>query len=320
MTDPFYLDKYEVTNRDYRRCVAAGKCQASETDLNPYFNKPEQPVLGVTWTDAYNYCRFVDKYLPTEAQWEYAAKAGTDAPRYFELNEAGHYENLRRFQHADVFVATAPVGTFRPNPWGLHDMLGNVSEWVFDPYDMEGVDVDPFEDNTGLTFEGDRLYRYASGKATGIGPGVEGSNVRDPYNALFRAIKGGDWWKDQYTATSVNRVKSLILYSISGSDDAGIIQLANGCPRMNVFVSDTSTDPFKCSMGRIEINLSFNPHILFKPERENAMTLNQFLTSSNLWDQASINRFYALFDNAFSPEASYLLFDGVKPGFRCAKD
>lgn len=135
----FLLDKTEVTNGAYARCVDAGACRrpaflnTEESGFEPLdvFRSPDRPVVGVSHSDAETYCRFAGKRLPREAEWERAAR-GDDA-RLFPWGDT-----LPTPEQA-VFRAkvTSPVGS-RPEgvgPYGHLDLAGNVWEWVADPYD-----------------------------------------------------------------------------------------------------------------------------------------------------------------------------------------
>jgi formylglycine-generating enzyme required for sulfatase activity len=132
---PAYLiDRTEVTRGDYHRCEGAGVC-TSPRPLDARFRDPRQPIVGVSWHQARAYCAWARGRLPTEAEWEKAARGpqgrmfpwGDEYPNgtravYGRREETGHPD---------------PVGS-RPrgdSPYGLHDMAGNVWEWVESPYD-----------------------------------------------------------------------------------------------------------------------------------------------------------------------------------------
>ena len=114
--DAFYIDKYEVTNAQFEQFQAHERHWQSPCD--------DCPVTKVSWFSAGKYCKFKSKRLPTEAEWEKAAKGGvTEDPAPLVLY-AWIFGNSDNHTH--------PVGQKRPNGYGLYDMLGNVREWVED--------------------------------------------------------------------------------------------------------------------------------------------------------------------------------------------
>src|SRR5262249_29055357 len=116
----FWLGQKEVTLGAYRRVAGARgmKVPSGDDDL---------PVTGMNWADAKKFCAAVGGRLPTEAEWEYAARGGTAEPYYGTPASIAWYgEETRGLPH--------PGGTKAPNAFGLHDMLGNVAEWVLDRY------------------------------------------------------------------------------------------------------------------------------------------------------------------------------------------
>ena len=148
----YWIDRTEVTNAQYRKCVEAGACREPEC---PYswghesaYNAPDHPVVCVSWYDARAYAAWVGGWLPTEAEWEKAAR-GTDGRIYpwgdeFDGNRLNYCD--RNCTKGDIdtsvddgYVVTAPVGSYLSgtSPYGALDMAGNVWEWVADWYDAE---------------------------------------------------------------------------------------------------------------------------------------------------------------------------------------
>jgi formylglycine-generating enzyme required for sulfatase activity len=146
--DAFWIDQTEVTNEQYNRCVTAGLCAQSRLANNSSFNAPAQPVVGVTWLDAVTYCRWAGGQLPSEAQWEYAAR-GPENRIYpwgdlfngglVNFCDANCSADWRNENFDDGFGLTAPVGSYPGGAsWlGAFDMAGNVWEWTADWYDPD---------------------------------------------------------------------------------------------------------------------------------------------------------------------------------------
>ncbi len=141
----FYLDTHEVTYGEYKACEKEGRCGKGGPNYRD-FDNPRQPINGVSWFNAKGYCEAHGKRLPTEAEWEKAAR-GTDGRLYPWGDEPATCERAviqdsrgrscgkkqRSRTHADV-GRPEPVGTRPPNPYGLYDMAGNAWEWVADWY------------------------------------------------------------------------------------------------------------------------------------------------------------------------------------------
>lgn len=141
----FYIDKYEVTNEHYQRCVAAGFCKDpslltdyAETifDQGRKWYRDDKmknfPVVGITWRQASTYCQWAGKRLPLAAEWEKAAR-GTDGRKYPWGNKwDGKKANWDEGGKIDGFKKLAPAGSFPDgaSPYGVMDMSGNAREWV----------------------------------------------------------------------------------------------------------------------------------------------------------------------------------------------
>lgn len=145
--DSFDLDVYEVTNKKYRECVTDGVCQPPSEDKSmdrfrtPYYSNvfyDDFPVVYVSWNDAKSYCGWRNARLPTEAEWEYAARGGQNGKLYpWGDDEPVCTPNTVNGANGTCFVNdTSKVGVFGPNNYGLYDMAGNVWEWVEDWYEL----------------------------------------------------------------------------------------------------------------------------------------------------------------------------------------
>jgi formylglycine-generating enzyme required for sulfatase activity len=151
----FWIDQHEVTNGDYQKCVAAQQCEAPASgysDRHPdgYYNNPEfanYPVAYVGWAEADRYCRWAGKRLPTEAEWEKAAR-GTDG-RSFPWGNT--YDPARVTSSFNLELVTTAVDRHPDgaSPYGAVDMAGNVWEWVADWYAEDTYTRSPRVNPTG---------------------------------------------------------------------------------------------------------------------------------------------------------------------------
>jgi formylglycine-generating enzyme required for sulfatase activity len=154
ITKPFYLGVTEVTQEQYERVM--GENPSKRRD-------PQHPVAEVSWKDAMAFCRRLSEKeaktyrLPTEAEWEYACRAGSTTTWFFGAaesdlkNYAWYNENSGRTAHA--------VGQKQPNAWGLYDMTGNVWEWCADRYGKDYYEKSPENDPGGPASGSKRMYR-----------------------------------------------------------------------------------------------------------------------------------------------------------------
>ncbi|RPJ48764.1 MAG: hypothetical protein EHM19_01690 [Candidatus Latescibacterota bacterium] len=192
---PFHIDKTEVTNAEYRAF-----CEATGHDLPEFWGMdvfrsgpdfPNHPVVGVSWGDAVEYAEWRGARLPTEAEWEYAARGGLGGARY------AFGDSLRSDMYAPTGVVgdggPSPVASFPPNGFGLHDMTGNVNEWVRDRYDPGYYALSPVEDPPGPAAGTFRVFR---GAGWHTGPGCTGVAFRNAlrsnwldFNLGFRCAK-----------------------------------------------------------------------------------------------------------------------------------
>jgi formylglycine-generating enzyme required for sulfatase activity len=162
--DNLWMDQTEVTNEQYRKCVKADICEESRCWAGSQFNGLDQPIVCVTWHQAQTYCEWVGGRLPTEAEWEYAAR-GTTGFQYpwdnvfdgARLNYCDATCGRPRSEQAynDGQLYSAPVGNYPDGvSWcGVLDMAGNVSEWVADWYKVydQKEEINPLGPETGYS-------------------------------------------------------------------------------------------------------------------------------------------------------------------------
>ena len=142
LLDSFWIDRTEVTNAMYLRCISVDAC--APPARSSYYEKPEfaqHPAIGISWPQAQDYCNWVERRLPTEAEWEKAAR-GTDERIYPWGND------LPSIQHANFnhnLSETSDVGNFPEgaSPYGVLDMAGNAWEWVADSYQPDFYSQSP---------------------------------------------------------------------------------------------------------------------------------------------------------------------------------
>jgi formylglycine-generating enzyme len=161
ITRPFYLGATEVTRGQFRGFVDEAGYQANtEWQKTSFEQTDEHPVVNVSWNDAVAFCEWLSKKegvryrLPTEAEWEFACRAGTTT-RYSFGDDP---KNLARVGNLNG-TGTVPVGHYNPNAWGLFDMHGNVREWCSDGYAADYYKRSPVDDPTGAEGAPGRVNR-----------------------------------------------------------------------------------------------------------------------------------------------------------------
>lgn len=143
--EPFAIGKHEVTFAEWDACVAGGECNGYRPDDGSTGDRRTQPVINISWQEAQAYVSWLAKQtgkpyrLPTEAEWEYAARAGTTTPFWFGKTPStaqANYDGRTRYgpgsRIGEYRRQTVPVGSLPANPWGLYEMHGNVWELVED--------------------------------------------------------------------------------------------------------------------------------------------------------------------------------------------
>ncbi len=154
VTDAYYIDKYETSNKEYKAFMKAAGHPAPAYWDDPRLSKPEQPVVGVNWYDANSFCEWKGKRLPTEAEWERAAKGPEGHGHYpwghdLDDTKANYGQKVGKTTAVDSY----PAGV---SGYGAYNMSGNVFEWVSDWYDptyfKESPALNPQGPATGLNF------------------------------------------------------------------------------------------------------------------------------------------------------------------------
>ena len=175
--DAYFIDQYEVTNTAYKRCVDAGKCLPPIANEKSYYENSEfadYPVTYVDWGMAKTYCEWRGARLPTEAEWEKAAR-GTDRRTY----PWGEDISCDKANYGDELCVgdLSKVGSYEggKSPYGLYDMTGNALEWVNDWYSETYYKSSPL------------------------------SNPLGPASGQYRSVRGGSWYYSDTLVTSSYR-------------------------------------------------------------------------------------------------------------------
>jgi formylglycine-generating enzyme required for sulfatase activity len=197
---PFWIDVYEVTNHSYGSLYPAGM-----TPTDPLYIQYQWPRGTVSWEEAEAHCRGRGARLPTEAEWEYAARGGLEAKRYAWGDDARPGDRIlantwqgqfpERNLEEDGFGGTAPVKSFPPNGYGLYDMIGNAWEWCADWYHAEAYAElaahGLCENPAGPTASYDPEAPYAQRRVTKGGSYLCADNYCLNYRPSAR--RGTDW-------------------------------------------------------------------------------------------------------------------------------
>jgi formylglycine-generating enzyme required for sulfatase activity len=181
----YSIDKKEITNEDYDKCVKSGSCSKAhytdstcfvwsskglkKTKMPARFAESSKPVVCVSWYQARKYCKWAGKRLPSEAEWEYAATNG--GKQGYSTGESTPSKDAAQYKQRE----TAKTGSFSTGAYDLSDMCGNGWEWVNDRYESE-------------------YYRYSEKK-----------NPKGPAVGRFRVVRGGGWYSSSAQLRGSNR-------------------------------------------------------------------------------------------------------------------
>jgi formylglycine-generating enzyme required for sulfatase activity len=161
----YEMDIHEITNAEYAECVADGGCtppvQPGSYSRATYYGDPaykDYPVIWMEWYQVDEYCTWAGKRLPTEAEWEYAARGGLAGKRYPWGDTISSADANYEMNIGD----TSAVESYPPNGYGLYDMAGNVWEWVADWFNENYYSVSPANDPTGPASGGQHVMRGGS--------------------------------------------------------------------------------------------------------------------------------------------------------------
>jgi len=196
---PFRLGRYPVTNQEYERFLKETESENLPSEWNnKNFNQPQQPVVGVSWEDAQVFCQWAGCQLPTEAEWEYACRAGTTTAFYFGdalSSRQANFDGNRPYGKAEkgpYLQKTSPVGSYEPNAFGLYDMHGNVWEWCQDWFAEDYYQRSPKLDPPGPEQGQARVLRGGCWSGPGEicrSAGRDGGRPSDRYHRIgFRVV------------------------------------------------------------------------------------------------------------------------------------
>ena len=192
----FFMDQYEVTNQAYQACVRARKCRKAGPNYRD-FKRPNVPVTGVSWFDAVAYCKAQGKHLPTESEWEAAARGpegalypwkggpATCANSVIQDPGKGRSCGVRKKWGSPKKGRVLEVGSRPAGRYGLFDMIGNAEEWTADWYTDD--------------------WNECGEDCLGQDPKGPCSGANDCKGRRYRTVKGGSWYWPAEHATAVHR-------------------------------------------------------------------------------------------------------------------
>lgn len=182
--EPFAISKYEITWDEWKACIADGGCTHEPDDHK--WGRGNRPIINIKWEHANNYVKWLTKKtghtyrLATEAEWEYAARAGTSTNYWWGDKLKKNYANCRKCGTKWSGKKSAPVGSFPPNPWGIHDMHANIWEWTADCWNPNH---DGAPDDGSVRSEGECAKRVVRSGSWYYYPKLAHSQSRDKFAA-----------------------------------------------------------------------------------------------------------------------------------------
>jgi formylglycine-generating enzyme required for sulfatase activity len=220
ISKPFYMGAYEVTQAQYSKIMGPSRAESGKQNSNNFGSRfdakhgggPDHPAENVRWYQAGQFCTNLSALpeekkagrvyrLPTEAEWEYACRAGTTTPSHYgdslsskQANCNGNYP----YGGADkgpYLRRTTRVGSYKPNAWGLYDMHGNVWEWCSDWYDPDYYKKSPRKDPQGPD-KGVIGTGYKEWNVPGVGQ-------------YYRVMRGGSWVDEGRGCRSAYRFRGM---------------------------------------------------------------------------------------------------------------